>query len=275
MNVHAIRTGTVAVRTRQREGKGSGRVRPLLTMVDRAWTEPLPIFAWLIEHPEGLIVVDTGETARAADPGYFPRWHPYFKVAMKEHVRSDEEVGPQLRQLGFDPRDVRWVILTHLHTDHAGGLGHFPDSEILVRRTELESARGFMGQVRGFVPKRWPTWFAPRALDLDGGAYGPFAASQTVTEAGDVTVVSTYGHTPAHVSVVLDEGERSILFAGDASYTEALMVKGAIDGIAPDERQARDTLERIREFTRRREVVYLPAHDPQAFERLESRRPVA
>lgn len=48
--------------------------------MDRRWTDPLPIYAWLIEHPEGLIVVDTGETAEVNDPGYFPRWHPYFRL---------------------------------------------------------------------------------------------------------------------------------------------------------------------------------------------------
>jgi len=72
MNVHAIQTGTVAVKTRQREGAGRGAARLAKTLIDRKWTDPLPIFAWLIEHPEGLIVVDTGETAHVADRGYFP-----------------------------------------------------------------------------------------------------------------------------------------------------------------------------------------------------------
>ena len=59
MKVHAIQTGTVAVKSRQREGKGRGPARLASTLIDRTWTQPLPIFAWLIEHPEGLIVVDT------------------------------------------------------------------------------------------------------------------------------------------------------------------------------------------------------------------------
>ena len=44
------------------------------TLADKRWTAPLPILAWAIEHPEGLIVVDAGETARATEPGYFPVW---------------------------------------------------------------------------------------------------------------------------------------------------------------------------------------------------------
>ena len=242
--------------------------------MDRRWTDSLPIYAWLIEHPEGLIVVDTGETADVNDSGYFPRWHPYFKLGLKEWVEPEEEIGPKLEALGFSPDDVRWVIMTHLHTDHAGGLAHFPQSEILVHRSEFDDASGFMGKVRGFLPHRWPSWFSPRLFDLSEENIGPFPLSLRVTEAGDVTIVATHGHTNGHVSVIVEEGPQSVLFAGDTSYTQALMVEGAIDGVAPDERAARETLGRIREFTRQRPVVYLPSHDPDAGGRLAARETV-
>jgi N-acyl homoserine lactone hydrolase len=275
VQVHAVQTGTVAVKTRQRKGVGHGQTRVARTLLDRSWTEPLPIYAWLIEHPEGLIVVDTGETAAASDAGYFPRWHPYFRLAVKEWVKPEEAIGAKLKGLGFSPDDVRWVILTHLHTDHAGGLHHFPGSEILVHRPEFESASGFMGKVRGFLPHRWPAWFAPRLFDFSDEALGAFPRSLRLTDAGDVTIVATQGHTTGHVSVVLDEGSRAVFFAGDASYTEALMVEGAIDGVAPNESAARETLHRIRELTHQRPVVYLPSHDPEAGSRLAARQTVA
>ena len=72
MRIHAIQTGTVAITQSWRRGKGHGLIRRLNTLLDRRWTEPLPIYAWVVEHPEGVIVVDTGETARATQPGYFP-----------------------------------------------------------------------------------------------------------------------------------------------------------------------------------------------------------
>ena len=132
MKIHAIQTGTVAVKTRQREGVGRGKRRLLNTFLDREWTDPLPILAWAIEHPEGVIVVDTRQTARASEPGYFPRWHPDFRTGLREWVAREEEVRPQLERLGISPAEVRWLVMTHRHTDHAGGLHHFPKSEILV-----------------------------------------------------------------------------------------------------------------------------------------------
>src|SRR3954447_331810 len=161
MKIHAIQTGTVSLTTRWREGAGRGQLRLLNTIRDREWTEPLPIYAFAIEHPEGVIVFDAGETARVAEPGYFPRWHPVFRLAVKMEVRPEEEIGPRLEALGIAPRDVRRVVLSHLHTDHAGGLHHFEGVEILTARAELAAAKGFAGLVRGYPSNRWPAGFDP------------------------------------------------------------------------------------------------------------------
>lgn len=193
---------------------------------------------------------------------------------MKEWVQPEDEIGARLKTLGFRPDDVRWVILTHLHTDHAGGLEHFPNSEVMVSRPEFENARGFMGEVRGFLPRRLPDWLSPRLFDLGEEPFETFPRSLRVTDAGDVRIVATHGHTPGHVSVVLEEGPSCIFFAGDTSYTEDLMLEGAIDGVAPDEQAARETLRRIGELARRRPTVYLPSHDPEASKRLEQRQAV-
>jgi N-acyl homoserine lactone hydrolase len=274
MKLHAIQTGAVSVKARQPHGKGPGPVRATITLMDRDWTDQLPILAWVIEHPEGLIVVDTGESARVNDPGYLPRWHPYFRLGVRASVAPEEEIGPRLQALGLSTDDVRWVVLTHLHGDHAGGLAHFPRSEILVCRDEFDNAKGFAGKLRGFLPHRWPEWFSPSLYEFSDSPYGPFPRTRPLTDAGDVTIVATHGHTKGHVSVVVDEDGRSVFLAGDTSYSQALMVEGAIDGVTPDVRTARETLDRIRELTRRRPVVYLPSHDPAASQRLEARETV-
>jgi N-acyl homoserine lactone hydrolase len=275
MRVHAISTGTVQVTERQRRGVGPGPLRPLLTMADRRWTDPLPIHVWAIEHPEGVIVVDTGETARACEPGWFPRWHPYFRLAVRLAVRPEEEVGPQLRERGIEPGDVKKVVLTHLHTDHSGGLAHFPDSEILLSDDEYRLASGTMGKLRGFLPHRWPEWFAPTVIEFQPEPFGPFPESLPLTEAGDVRIVPTGGHTAGHISVVLDEGDRVVFFAGDTSYDQQGLLDGVLDGVAPDPTAARVTMERIRELALQRPTVYLPTHDSDAAARLEGRRPIA
>jgi glyoxylase-like metal-dependent hydrolase (beta-lactamase superfamily II) len=274
MDIHAIQTGTVEVKQRQRQGIGSGAARLLSTFRDREWTEPLPIFAWLIEHPEGLILVDTGETARASEPGYFPRWHPYFRSGLREMVSREQEIDRGLQELGFSTEDVRRLVLTHLHTDHAGGLHHFPTSEMLVSRRELEAAAGRMGRLRGYLNNRFPDWFSPRAVDFEPEPAGPFAESLSLTEAGDVRLVPTGGHTHGQLAVLVDEDDSTVCIAGDASYTQELLLQQAVDGVAPDEARARETLARLLAFVRERPTVYLPSHDAGSATRLAERRVV-
>jgi glyoxylase-like metal-dependent hydrolase (beta-lactamase superfamily II) len=268
MHIHAIQTGTVAVRARQREGVGRGPLRLVNTLRDDRWTEPLPILAWLIEHPEGLIVVDTGETAHATRRGYFPAWHPYYRLGVREWVEPEQEIGPQIERLGLSTSDVRRVVLTHLHTDHAGGLAHFPHSEILVTRAELAHASGRLGKLRGYLPHRWPDWFSPTPVDFEGGAFGPVTASQPLTAAGDVVLLSTPGHTPGHMSVAVDLGEQLVILAGDASYTQQLMLDGSADGVTNDPGTATATLAALRSIAESRPTVYLPSHDPHSQARL-------
>jgi N-acyl homoserine lactone hydrolase len=274
VRIHAIQTGSVQLKERQRRGVGPGPLRAVATMLNRTWTEPLPILAWLVEHEEGLIVVDTGETARASQPGHFPAWHPYFRFAVRARVAPEEEIGPQLKRLGFSPSDVRLVVLTHLHTDHAGGLDHFPDSEILVTREELAFASGTLGRVRGYLPDRWPTWLQPTLVDFEHRPFGPFARSLALTRAADVTLLPTPGHTPGHLSVAVRDGDRVILLAGDVSYTEGLLLEDVPDGVTTDVAGARRAMALVRELAAAEPVVYLPSHDPQAVARLQERRAV-
>src|ERR1700677_4105128 len=141
--VHAICTGLVQVKLAQIEGRGKGLARAAHILFDEGWSDWLPIYAWVIDHPEGIIVVDTGETARVHERGYHPRWHPFFRRAARFSVHPEEEIGPQLRALGIAARDVRQVVITHLHTDHAGGLVHLSGSKTWVAPGELRRAGGF------------------------------------------------------------------------------------------------------------------------------------
>jgi N-acyl homoserine lactone hydrolase len=268
MKIHALQTGTVRVKASQRVGHGYGPLRQANILLDRSWTEPLPIHAWAIETNEGVIVVDTGETARTSEPGYFPRWHPYFQLAVEMDVTPEQEIGPQLRTAGIGTEEVRTLILTHLHTDHAGGLHHFPKSEILVSGEELRLAKGFRGQLRGYLPNRWPEWFDPRAIAFETIPFGPFDRSRPVTSDGRVVIVPTPGHTPGHVSVIVVDGDVSYFLAGDTSFTQELLIEQKVDGVSPNRAISLRTLHTILRYAQERPTVYLPTHDPESGSRL-------
>jgi N-acyl homoserine lactone hydrolase len=271
MRIHAIQTGRVKIKQAQIEGRGHGLWRQLQPILSREWAEWSPVYAWAIEHPEGVIVVDTGSAAHLKS---LPRWHPYFQFSVRFDIEPEQEIGPQLQSRGISARDVSTVVLTHMHIDHDGGLEHFPYSRILASSDELARTSGIGGAILGYLPNRWPKWFDPKPLLWQGARFGPFAHSARITNAGDVIAVPTPGHTPSHVSVIVQDGEEQIMLAGDASYLESTMLSGTVDGVSPDEAAANVTLADIRAYCSQRPIIYLPSHDPKSAERLHDRRTV-
>lgn len=265
--VHTIRTGMVQVRRAQMERKRDGLARVIDMLYDGEWTPWAPIYAWIIEHDEGLILVDTGETARVHEPGYHPSWHPFYQRAVHFCVHPDEEIGPQLRALGIFPRDVRQVVLTHLHTDHAGGLAHLTGSKFWVSEREWGTASGFGGRLQGYLPHRWPKWWRPEFIRFQDRPVGPFPRSAAITKRGDIQIVATPGHTLGHVSVIVNS-DPALFLAGDTSYTQELLLSRKLDGVSPNAQLARQTIDRILALAREKPLVYLPTHDPDAENRL-------
>ena len=135
MRIHVIETGRVQIKASQIVGRGHGLARRVAPLFDATWSDWLPVNAYAIEHRDGVILVDTGVSAGVKR---LPRWHPYFRFCVLFEVEPEEEAGPQLKALGIGSADVKRVVLTHLHIDHDGGLGHFPMSQVLVSPAELQ-----------------------------------------------------------------------------------------------------------------------------------------
>jgi N-acyl homoserine lactone hydrolase len=216
-----------------------------------------------------VILVDTGANAGLKA---LPRWHPYFRFAVRFDIEREQEAGPQLRALGIGPCDVKTVVLTHLHIDHDGGLHDFASSQILVSPGELKAASGLAGQIRGYLPQRWPKGFDPKPIALAAEPYGPFGGSRRITADGAVVAVPTPGHTGDHLSIIVEDGDGIVVIAGDASYTEANLIAGKVDGVSAAESTALASLAKLRELAGSRPTVYLPAHDPQTPEGLKRRQ---
>lgn len=217
MRVRAVTTGRV---------RGKRRSGGPLRYLPGGWSEhTLPVRAYAVEHSDGVCLFDTGQTVRATRPGYHQRWHPYLRLARFE-LSGDEEAGAQL-----DPSTVRWVVLSHLHTDHVGGIAAFGHADVLVSRVEWERAAGLRGRLHGYVPQHWPLGLEPVLVDFDGPPAGPFPASHDVAGDGALLIVPLPGHTPGHAGLLV--GGR-VLCAGDAQEVpEGLVALRAHDDGAP------------------------------------------
>ncbi len=268
MRVHALMTGRVQIKASQPTARGHGLRRRLAPLFDAQWTEWLPVYAYAIEHRDGVVLVDTGANVGLKS---LPQWHPYFRTAVRFDIESEQEIGPQLAALGMAAGDVRTIVLTHMHIDHDGGLSHFPNARVLVSAGELAATAGVAGRLRGYLPQRWPSGFDPEPLDFGDEAFGPFRRSRRLTADGTIVALPTPGHTPHHLSVAVVEDDRMLLIAGDAAYSEENLLARRIDGVADDERVMAATLGTIHALAAQRPLVFLPAHDRKAAERLERR----
>jgi glyoxylase-like metal-dependent hydrolase (beta-lactamase superfamily II) len=269
MRVTAIQTGEVQIKTRHVEprfGPRPARVADILA--DRNWSPRLPIFCFAIEHPEGVIVVDTGESSRANDPGYQPAWHPFVRTSERRWVQPEQEVGPQLRDLGIEPADVRRLVMTHMHGDHAGGLSHFRGVEVLVSAVEAKMALARTGPLNGYLNSHYPPWLEPTPLAFEADPWEGFHASVSVTRDGAVRLVPTPGHTKGHLSVVVERSDRLVLLTGDATYSKRALEAGTVDGVAQDARAHRRSTELLRDLCARHDAIVAPSHDPETPRRL-------
>ena len=222
-----------------------------------------PVLSFVVEHDDGHIVVDTGWGHGVMELSAVKRATKRFKLPPLQ--TPDEEVGPRMRAIGLRPEDVRLVIPTHLDCDHAGGIGHFPNSTILVNRAEHDYVtKTRIGQARA-ISQLWPDWFEPSLYDLEPQPYGAFQASKEL--ARDVVAVPTPGHSPSHISPVFEHDGKKIVFIGDhvirADWVGADAVKLSAT-LHVYKKLARDTNARLLAFVKEFSPVLLPSHDPDA-----------
>lgn len=266
--IHAISTGQVRITKAWANGKGKGIGRLVNTLFDTNYTDWLPIWCFLVEHPEGLVLIDTGADAKANEPIYFPPYMPLLQRAAQFRISREDEIDAQIQKLGFSLKDVRMVILTHLHQDHDGGLGRFPNAETIISRKEWQAGIGFAGRMGGYLNQRWPKTLAPRLIDFQSGAFGQFPQSEKLLEG--LFAVPTYGHSAGHLSLIWETGGKSYLFSGDAAYTEQALLAGTLDGVSGDLEQAQLSQNRLRDYALQHKSIVLPSHDPEASTRLQN-----
>ena len=256
VKIHALTTGTVSVK-QSFLYPDPGPRRQLGLFLPGAWSAPLPIHSWAIEHHGVLRLVDTGETAAARNV-------PFARM----HVTPQQELPAALAAAGLALEDVSEVVLTHAHGDHIDGLVHV-SGRVLINETELRYQHSAAPRVmRRVLRQPLPAGFAPEPFALDSGPFGAFARSRALSDDGRIVAVNTPGHTPGHISVIcVDDSGRHVMLAGDATDSLEQLHARRADAVGPDPAVHVATLDTILAHCADHPTVYLPSHDPESLAR--------
>ncbi len=256
--IHGFSTGMVSVKSKFKTAKGGQLLSKINFLLDKQWTAFMPIWVWVIDHPEGVFVVDTGENAKVNEEGYFKQEGAVLNYintkSFRFDVRQEDEVGPQLKRLGYQQKDIRKVILTHLHLDHFDGLSYFDSTEIIVNKLEWEHPSFAL-------PSLYPEWFEPQTVKLQEAEKAIFTKYHSLTESKEIALVHTPGHTKGHCSVLLKTNEMDYLFAGDVTYDQHQLKQGINAGGHQSFMLSKNTFVNIKRYARKNKLVYLPSHD--------------
>jgi glyoxylase-like metal-dependent hydrolase (beta-lactamase superfamily II) len=197
------------------------------------------------------------------------------KVA-RPRLHPDDTLPMQLRRHGVDPREIKLVVMTHLHVDHASGMAEFPRAAFVLTDTEWEAATTDRRPLfRGYRPEHYDYGFDYRALSYRGPgitSYSSFGHTFDLFGDGSVRLASTPGHTPGHQSVICHLKDRDFLIAGDAIYTIGQLTDAPLPPRPVDTHTFRRSIQELRLFHRQYpQAVIVPGHDPEFWPTLESR----
>ena len=233
-----------------------------------------PIPAFLIHHPSGPFLVDTG-------------LHPSVSARPTENLgrvlsMGQPELEPgadlpaQLRARGIDQKSIRTVVMTHMHFDHTSGMSEFAGATFILTEDEWVAATtDSRPLLQGYRPAHYDYAFDYRTISYDTDSvrsYSSFGRTFDLFGDGSVRLASTPGHSAGHQSVICRLRDRDLVIAGDAIYTYA-QLEGAPEPPRPYDRHTwRRSLRELRHFHEQfPQAVIIPGHDGKHWETVEKR----
>ena len=257
MRLYVLNSGSLSL------GKGS--------LQNLAPMEPqirVPVAMFVIKHPKGNVMFDTGNNDKIIDdPSY---WGPNF-AALKPVNTPDVSIESQLARIDMKPDDMTYVVVSHMHLDHGGNVGKFPNSTLIIQRDEIEYAmfpdEPFAG---GFIPGD------VAELRSDIGVQKPNAIPMLVLEESDldifgdgsIVVKRARGHTKGgQMLVVRLPNTGTIILTGDAVYFRDNVTKSIPPNIALayDPAGIMRGYEWIRYMMASEGADFFTSHDPDVF----------
>jgi N-acyl homoserine lactone hydrolase len=218
---------------------------------------PVPVF--LIEHPRGLVLFDTGLAPEAWEDD--PRAvYGDLLDGLQIQFPPENSLERQFARYGFDFDDVTHVIVSHSHKDHTGGLYLFPQAELFMSEEDLRYA---------FWPdKAYQRFFRREDLDRTRSfSWNPLNTDHDLFGDGSIQIIRTPGHTDGQLSLLVKLPSRSFILTGDAVHFRSSMDAQLPCPADMNARASIQSIQRIKRLSASHEADVWVMHDPADWKR--------
>lgn len=199
MKMHALSAGRLRMRK-----------ATYLPDADKSETIELPVSSFLIRHPKGTMLFDTGcHPSVATDAA--SRWGGLAKF-MTPIAPPEDNLIDNLKCVGLSPNDIDVVVCSHLHPDHCGCNSFFKKATFIAHEKEVAAAQAPNAEGQGYLPIDW----------TPPSPYRAFSGQHDVFGDGRVVLIPTPGHTPGMSSARVElERDGTFVLASDAVALKA------------------------------------------------------
>jgi len=210
----------------------------------------VPVPCYLVHHPRGRLVFDTGLHPHAIDD---PRARLGVLADLFDvEYRRGDELASRLATLDLAPSDIDFIVGSHLHFDHVGGNAQVPDARLVVQRREWHAGHDDDLTAANHYDRR-DYDLGHDVLEVDG--------EHDLFGDGSVVCIPTFGHTPGHQSLRVRLASGDVILAADACYLRKTLHDLHLPTVVHDEAQMVASLHRLRSLERRGARIFF-GHDP-------------
>lgn len=221
-----------------------------MMLAGREGTIRFPVPAYLIEHPKGRVLFDTGMHPQSQHDaqGRIGELANFFKV----DFRPGEDIRSRLEQLEIDADRIEHLINSHLHFDHTGGNELVPNAKVVIQEREWEAGHlPELMEANGYNPADYEHGHVIKQVN---GEYDMFGD-------GTVVTVPTYGHTPGHQSLKVKLSTGVVVLAADACYLRSTLEDLHLPSLVHDRAQMMESLLMLRKLQAAGARIFY-GHDP-------------